>query len=252
MIPQEVLSEIAQLTSKAQERTKKNAKEVKDHTNATDPASLHPDMKLAEALAGRSYHHTHHYIYVLLRIITYHVLILCVGYFIFVAIWDVADCTMYYYLVMYKYIISAIVLYAIIAVAVHGEMFEKHRLIYSKRLLTNLLHSELRYHTRAVEELSRYVRTLWYSMVLCGVHVVPTAIVLAPRHSCVCVQHMDISISLSFPMCMCICVVVCISLDMCHCMHSVLVNLSDLQPNPNPIGHPAPPVAHHSLGDTFG
>jgi len=37
---------------------------------------------------------------------------------------------------------------------VHGELFEKHRVKSMNKLLTTMVHTELAYHIRAIEELS--------------------------------------------------------------------------------------------------
>ena len=43
---------------------------------------------------------------------------------------------------------------------IHSELFEKHRLKSIKKIITNLLYSEISYHCRAVEELSLVLESL--------------------------------------------------------------------------------------------
>jgi len=40
------------------------------------------------------------------------------------------------------------------ALPIHASLFESHRIKSMKNLFSNLLHSEIRYHCRAIEELS--------------------------------------------------------------------------------------------------
>jgi hypothetical protein len=51
-------------------------------------------------------------------------------------------------------------LYVDNALPVHAQLFEKHRLKSIKRILSTLLHSELRYHCKVIEELSEVLQSL--------------------------------------------------------------------------------------------
>ena len=55
---------------------------------------------------------------------------------------------------------NAAVLLSNQALPIHASVFESHRIKSMKNLFSNLLHSEIRYHCRAIEELSAVLESI--------------------------------------------------------------------------------------------